>query len=185
MTQISMRSRRGMVVAPDARAAQAGQEVLADGGNAVEAAVAAAATLAVVYPHMCGLGGDSFWLIANGRKNAPQVIDASGAAAASLTHEHYTSQGYQQIPERGPQAALTMAGTVSGMEAALRSYSGSQGKLPLERLLAPAIEYAQQGFTPGQHLQSTLDTRCHNAVVPEPGNAPGGARYQQAKSVRL
>ncbi|MFX8999784.1 gamma-glutamyltransferase, partial [Acinetobacter baumannii] len=58
------RSRRAMVTSPHHLASQAGLDVLKDGGNAVEAAVAVAATLAVVYPHMTGIGGDGFWLIA-------------------------------------------------------------------------------------------------------------------------
>ena len=161
MVPISTKNHKGMVVAPDARAAEAGEQVLAEGGNAVEAAVAATATLAVIYPHMCGLGGDSFWLIANapGRGNVPQVIDASGASANWLSPEYYTSQGYGRIPERGPQAALTMAGAVSGIEAVLTSYPNPRGPLPLKRLLAPAIEYARYGFLPGKHLQTTLAGR--------------------------
>ncbi|WP_173644369.1 gamma-glutamyltransferase, partial [Xanthomonas citri] len=59
----TLRARRGMVVAPHHLAAQAGRDVLRDGGTAIEAAVATAACLAVVYPHMTGIGGDGFWLI--------------------------------------------------------------------------------------------------------------------------
>ena len=74
------RATRGMVVAPHHLAAQAGLGVLREGGNAIEAMVAAAAAIAVVYPHMNALGGDNFWLIDSG-DGAPITIDACGAAA--------------------------------------------------------------------------------------------------------
>lgn len=63
----TIRAYRGMVVAPHHLAAQAGADVLRDGGNAIKAMVAAASTIAVVYPHMNGLGGDNFWLLQSAR----------------------------------------------------------------------------------------------------------------------
>ena len=78
------RAFNGMVVAPHHLAADAGQRVLREGGNAIEAMIAAASTIAVVYPHMNSLGGDNFWLLyAPGSK--PLGIDACGAAAAAAT----------------------------------------------------------------------------------------------------
>ena len=74
----------GLFVAPHHLAAQAGRDVLKAGGNAVEAMVAAAATIAVVYPHMNGLGGDGFWLIVP-PEGEPVAIDASGAAGSRAT----------------------------------------------------------------------------------------------------
>jgi gamma-glutamyltranspeptidase/glutathione hydrolase len=135
----TLRSRRGMVVAPHHLAAQAGRDVLRDGGTAVEAAVATAACLAVVYPHMTGIGGDGFWLIAepDGRVHA---IDACGRAAQAATLAHYAGQG--AIPWRGPGAANTVAGTVSGWALALRQ---GGGRLPLARLLEEAIAHADAG----------------------------------------
>ncbi|MEG3122896.1 gamma-glutamyltransferase family protein [Sphingomonas sp. GB1N7] len=135
----SVTSLQGMVTAPHHLAAQAGLSVLRDGGNAVEATVAVAATLAVVYPHMTGIGGDGFWLIAepDGRTHA---IDACGAAARSADLALYA--GLQSIPWRGPLAANTVAGTISGWAAALAE---SGGTLPLGRLLRDAILYAERG----------------------------------------
>ncbi|WP_369979730.1 gamma-glutamyltransferase family protein [Xanthomonas bundabergensis] len=135
----TLRSRRGMVVAPHHLAAQAGRDVLRDGGNAVEAAVATAACLAVVYPHMTGIGGDGFWLIAeaDGRVHA---IDACGRAAQAATLQHYAGQA--AIPWRGPGAANTVAGTVSGWALALQQ---SDAQLPLSRLLDDAIQHAAAG----------------------------------------
>jgi gamma-glutamyltranspeptidase len=83
---------RGMVVAPHHLAAQAGLAVLRDGGNAIEAMVAAAAAIAVVYPHMNGLGGDNFWLIDPG-KDTPIAIDACGAAAGQASIAFYRERG--------------------------------------------------------------------------------------------
>jgi gamma-glutamyltranspeptidase len=134
-----VRSLRGMVTAPHHGAAQAGLDVLQDGGNAVEAAVAVAACLAVVYPHMTGIGGDGFWLIAepDGRTHA---IDACGAAAQAADLSLYA--GLDAIPWRGPLAANTVAGTISGWAAALETNGGA---LPLSRLLRSAILHARDG----------------------------------------
>jgi len=136
-------SRGGMVVTPHHLASNAGQRVLADGGNAIEAAVAAAAAIAVVYPHMNSLGGDNFFLIGDG--GAPLAIDACGGAAAAATLEHYRSLGATAIPSRGPHAALTVAGAVSGWQVALAESVRRGGKLPLSRLFEDAIQHAKNG----------------------------------------
>ena len=103
------RATRGMVVAPHHLAAQAGLRVLREGGNAIEAMVAAAATIAVVYPHMNSLGGDNFWLISDGDAQ-PLGIDACGAAAGAADVAFYRQQGYDEIPPRGALAANTRTG---------------------------------------------------------------------------
>jgi gamma-glutamyltranspeptidase/glutathione hydrolase len=146
------RSARGMVVAPHHLAAQAGLAVLREGGNAVEAMVAAAATVAVVYPHMNSIGGDNFWLIAEpGRE--PVSILACGGAGARATIEMYRELGHSGIPPRGPLAALTVPGAISGWNAALRLGGGMGGRLPLSRLLADAVHYGRHGVpvTASQH----------------------------------
>ena len=108
----------GMVVAPHHLAAQAGRDVLRDGGNAVEAMVAAAAAIAVVYPHMNAIGGDGFWLIHEPGR-APVAIDACGAAVARADRAFYA--GLDAIPSRGPRAALIASlrrSTIDGRAAA-------------------------------------------------------------------
>ncbi|MFN7087827.1 MAG: gamma-glutamyltransferase, partial [Burkholderiales bacterium] len=87
-----IRGIRGMAVAPHAAAAQSALAVLREGGNALEAMIAAAATIAVVYPHMNSIGGDSFWLVHVPGK-APGAIDACGAAAQAATREWYAERG--------------------------------------------------------------------------------------------
>ncbi|MEF3019372.1 gamma-glutamyltransferase, partial [Pseudomonas aeruginosa] len=89
------------------------------------------------YPHMNGLGGDGFWLIVP-PEGDPIAIDASGAAGSLATLEAYAGQ--RHIPHRGAQAALTVAGTVSGWDEALRISRDLTGRaLPVARLLADAI----------------------------------------------
>ena len=164
---------RGMVVAPHALAAQSGLAVLREGGNALEAMVAAAATISVVYPHMNGIGGDSFWLI-----HAPGTevtsIDACGRAAGRATVDFYRGHRVAAIPTRGPLAANTVAGTVSGWTLAL-DYSSKQwaGHMPLARLLDDAVQYAEQGciVTRSQHASTS-------AKLAELKDVPGfGARF--------
>jgi gamma-glutamyltranspeptidase len=134
----------GMVTAPHHLAAQAGTAVLRDGGNAVEAMVAAAACIAVVYPHMNSIGGDGFWLIAEpGRE--PVAVRACGPAAQLATADFYRDHGDANIPTRGPRAALTVAGAVGGWAQALSIAAPWGGALPLGRLLAEAIEHARSG----------------------------------------
>ncbi|WP_375428290.1 gamma-glutamyltransferase family protein [uncultured Sphingomonas sp.] len=127
----------GIVTAPHALAAEAGCAVLRDGGSAAEACVTVAATLAVVYPHMTGIGGDGFWLLSepDGRIHA---IHGCGGAAAAADLSLYA--GYEAVPTRGPLAANTVAGTISAWDAALEG-----GTLPLARLLRDAIRHAEDG----------------------------------------
>jgi gamma-glutamyltranspeptidase/glutathione hydrolase len=106
--------------------------------------IAAAATVAVVYPHMNGIGGDGFWLIHVPRK-PPLGIDACGASGVSVDKGLYRSRGYSAIPFRGPLAANTVAGTVSGWGAALNLSTKLGGRTPLPRLLEAAVYYADAG----------------------------------------
>jgi oxamate amidohydrolase len=114
----TLTSPRGMVTAPHHLAAGSACAVLREGGNAIEAMVAAAATIAVVYPHMNAIGGDGFWLISEPGQ-APVAIDACGRAAGAATIDFYASQGLKAIPGRGPLAANTVAGAISGWQEAL------------------------------------------------------------------
>ncbi|MCL5777190.1 gamma-glutamyltransferase family protein [Limibaculum sp. FT325] len=139
------RAYAGMVTAPHHLAAQAGLEVMRDGGNAIEAMIAAASTIAVVYPHMNGLGGDGFWLVGRHGEGV-EGIQACGRSAALASRDWYHGQGLAAIPGRGPLAALTVAGAVSGWQAAHElSRSRHGGRLPLARLLEEAIRHAREG----------------------------------------
>lgn len=145
---------RGIAVAPHSLAAQSALDVMREGGNALEAMIAAAATIAVVYPHMNSIGGDGFWVISR-PGFAPGGIDAAGKSAQAASIDWYAQQGIRgQIPFRGPKAALTVAGTVSGWGKAHELSKSAGGRMPLSRLLADAIHYAEAGIavTPSQSL---------------------------------
>jgi len=153
------RSYGGMVTAPHHLASQAGLRVLQDGGNAIEAMIAAAAAITVVYPHMNALGGDNFWLIAEPGTD-PVGIDACGAAAGLADIGFYKSQDHDSIPPRGPLAALTVAGAVSGWEAAFKhSRNAWDGRLPLTRLLEDAIYHAENGTAVTETLARNTATK--------------------------
>ncbi len=135
--------RRGVVCAPHFAAVEAGRVVLAESGNAIEAMLAMAATIAAVYPHMNHLGGDGFWLIREGNGRV-RAIMAAGPAGAQAKPELYRE--YETIPPRGPLAALTVPGAVAGWMLALDAAKANRGKLPLDVLLAPAIALAREGY---------------------------------------
>jgi gamma-glutamyltranspeptidase/glutathione hydrolase len=158
-----------MAVAPHALAAQSALAVLRDGGNAIEATVAGAATISVAYPHMNGIGGDAFWLIAP-QHGAPIAIEAAGPAAARATIAAYREAGHAVIPSRGPLAMNTVAGAIGSWEAALRISKQHNGRLPLARLLRDAYQYATDGIavTESQFL-STVNK--FNEVAHQPGFA--------------
>jgi gamma-glutamyltranspeptidase/glutathione hydrolase len=135
--------RRGVVAAPHRTAVEAGREALAEGANAIEAMIAMAATVAVVYPHMNHLGGDGVWLLrdCSGRVRA---IDAAGFAGAHARAELYRDR--EEIPPRGPLAALTVPGTIAGWALAYEAARAFGGKLPFGLLFAPAIRAAREGY---------------------------------------
>jgi gamma-glutamyltranspeptidase/glutathione hydrolase len=172
------RGRHGMATAPNALAAQSALAVLREGGNAVEAMISAAATIAVVYPHMNSIGGDGFWLIARPGE-APRGIEACGAAAASVSIDACREMGLTSLPFRGGIAANTVAGTLSGWDLA-QSYSREAlgGKLPLSRLLGDAIDYARNGI-PVTRSQANCSAGKLAELMPIAGFAetflPGGA----------
>ncbi|MFT9258579.1 MAG: gamma-glutamyltransferase family protein [Acetobacter sp.] len=141
----TFQSTRGMVTSPHHLASQSGLDILKKGGTALEAVTAMAATLSAVYPHMTGLGGDAFWLIAypDGRI---QVLDACGGAAQGGSIDLYRQQGHDTMPWRGGLAANTMAGAVSGWQAALQCSAALQTPLPVRDLLNDAIWYARNGY---------------------------------------
>ena len=135
--------RHGVVAAPHHAAAEAGRAVLADGGNAIEAMVAMAATIAAVYPHMNHIGGDGFWLIRE-RNGRVRALMAAGRAGTRAERELYRE--HEAIPARGPLAALTVPGAIGGWALALEAARAAGGKLPLDALLSHAIRHAGDGY---------------------------------------
>ncbi len=161
---------RAAVAAPLQSAADAGRDVLLEGGNAIEATVAMAAAVAVAYPHMTGIGGDAFWLIAEPSRAAAPVryVEACGYAGSEATIRRYRDKGHDAIPPRGPDAALTVPGAVDGWRVALDLSAARGGKLPLDRLLGPAIRLARDGY-PVSRSEATYEP----AELPSLREAPG------------
>ncbi|MBV8141974.1 MAG: gamma-glutamyltransferase, partial [Verrucomicrobia bacterium] len=137
----------GTVSSPHYLASQAGLDTLRKGGNAIDAAISAASTLSVVYPHMTGLGGDNFWLIYNARTGELRGLNASGRAGQKATIAFYTNKHFRRIPPRGYYAANTVPGCVSGWGEAYRySKDTLRTELLWKDLFADAIRYAEMGF---------------------------------------
>jgi gamma-glutamyltranspeptidase / glutathione hydrolase len=134
-------TRYGIVAASQPLAAQAGVQILERGGNAVDAAIAANAVMALVEPHYNGIGGDLFAIYYEARTGKLYGLNAGGWAPAGLTPEFLKSKGILQMPGGGIHS-VTVPGAVAGWDAMRARF----GKLPMADLLAPAIYYADEGF---------------------------------------
>jgi len=164
----------GLVTAPHHLAAEAGADILREGGNAIEAMIAAAAAVAVVYPHMNAIGGDGFWIVARPGET-PRGIQACGPAAGLADKSFYDAHGDQTIPSRGPRAALTVAGAVAGWAEAKVLAEEAGGHLPVARLLAPAIDHGRSGV-PVARSQAELTRTKWDELKDVPGFADIYAR---------
>ena len=131
----------GMVASGHLLASLSGLEVLKEGGNAVDAALAAAFTVAVVKPDTCGPGGDLFALVYMKRNGRVVALNASGPAPAKATIEWFRSKGLNKIPTDGP-LSIAVPGAVDGW----LELHGKYGTLDLERLARDAIAYGREGF---------------------------------------
>src|SRR5262245_18852020 len=160
--------RRGVVAAPHHAAVEAGRAALAEGGNALEAMIAMAATIAAVYPHMTQLGGDGFWLVREPSARVRALL-AAGRAGANARRELY--RDYETIPPRGALAALTVPSAVAGWMLALEAASAYGGRLRLGGLLAPALVHARGGaIVPRGQARFTAERLAELKDVP--GFAP-------------
>lgn len=175
------------ITAPHRGAAKIGAEIMDAGGSAIEAMVAAAAAIAVVYPHMNGIGGDGFWIIHRPGER-PVAISACGGAAALATPDWYAERGATSaLPSRGPLAALTVPGTIGGWQAAL-DLVPSERRMPLADLLAPAIDLARTGVAVTRNQSATTAEKLDGLrgipgfadIYLDNGRAPrAGARLEQ------
>jgi len=160
-----------MVVSPHALASAAGARILERGGNAFDAAVAVSACLAVVYPHMTGLGGDSFWLTYSPQEGSVRGYNGSGRAGSLAAPEAFA--GCETIPTRGVRSAIT----VPGMIDAWAAVHGEYGRLAFADALEPAIGYAERGF-PLSTDQYAHSRDCADMLATSPETSaiylPGG-----------
>ncbi len=147
-------ARKGMVATSQPLAAQAGLEILKKGGNAIDAAIATAACLTVVEPTSNGIGSDAFALV--WFKDKLHGLNASGYAPKNISIDKIKSLGYDEIPRFG-FIPVTIPGTPAGWVALSEKF----GNLPLEDVLAPAINYARNGYpispTLGYHWQNAFN----------------------------
>jgi gamma-glutamyltranspeptidase len=141
----------GVVASPHYLASQAGLEILKAGGNALDAAIATNAVLQVVYPFLCGLGGDLFLLLYDTRSQQLHGLNASGRSASAATIERYRALGHTAMPRFGIHT-VTIPGCPDGWGMAEERF----GRLGLERVLQPAIRYARDGFPVGPGLHRAL-----------------------------
>lgn len=165
-----VRGTRGAVAAGHPLAAAAGIDVLRRGGNATDAALAMAGVLAVARPHMNGVGGDAFALFYDGESGEVHALNGSGRAGAKAEPSFFRDRGHDAVPETGP-----MSVSVPGAVAAWVDAHSRFGSLPLDELLAPAIDYAHDGFPVSTRLAS--DFEAQGSALNEPGKAlylPGG-----------
>ncbi len=150
-TRSEIMARNGMVATSQPLAAQAGLRILMQGGNAIDAAVATAATLNVVEPMNVGLAGDLFAIIYIARDQSIHVLDASGVAPASQTIAALNALGYKANPDNfGPGSGMPQGGilpvTVPGAAWGWAEVLARHGTMTFKEVLEPAVEYAENGF---------------------------------------
>jgi gamma-glutamyltranspeptidase/glutathione hydrolase len=169
------------VCSASALAGAAGAQVLREGGNAFDAAIATAAAEAVVLPSKCGIGGEVFALFYEASTGKVSGLRGSGRAPMTATPDYFISRGHTAIPVTGP-LAVSVPGEVHAWGAILKRF-GSQ---KWDRLLAPAIELAAEGFPLARHIGSLFsNSRGNEQVLREyPGSAknfvkPDGTRYAE------
>jgi len=143
-------------------ASLAGIRVLQEGGNAFDAAIAVNAVLNVTQPHMCGVGGDIFYLIYSSKEGCVRFLNGSGRAAKKASIEYYLAKGLKRIPYHGPLSCVTVPGCVSGWEALNKEY----GSKDMRDLLCFAIKYAIKGFPISKGLATAIEQVANTEVHP-------------------
>ena len=151
-TRSEVVARNGIAATSNPLATQTANRILLNGGNAIDAAVAAAATLSVVEPNATGLGGDLFAIVWSARDKKLYALASSGWAPERWTPEYFASRGLDEVPARGINSAV-VPGTVAGWDALLDRF----GTMGFRKVLEPAVDYAEEGF--GVH------ERAHSAFV--------------------
>lgn len=169
-------AKNGMVATSQPLATQVAIDILKAGGSAVDAAIAANATLGLMEPTGCGIGGDLFAIVWDAEKGELTGLNASGRSPQALTLEHFRDQAMTSVPALGPYS-VSVPGAVDGWFQLHARY----GRLPMSELLAPAIRYAEEGFPVSEFIamlwKRNLDTRGEYAGFRETfapdGKVPG------------
>ena len=162
----------GMAATSQPLATMVAIDILKQGGNAIDAAIAANALLALTEPTGCGLGGDLFAIIWDTKTSKLYGLNASGRSPASLTLDYFIKNGYSRIPAYGP-LPVSVPGCVDGWFEMHKKF----GSLPMDKILAPAINYAREGFPVSELIAYYMKTGA-NGLKKYPGFSetfmPGG-----------
>jgi gamma-glutamyltranspeptidase / glutathione hydrolase len=181
-------ARKGMVATMQPLAAQAGLRILQEGGNAIDAAVAAAAALNVTFPANVGIGGDLFTIIYIAKENKIYQLNSSGIAPSGATLAHMNSLGYEWNPANwGPGSGMpsggildvTVPGSLWGWQEVLERF----GTMNFKQVLEPAIEYAENGFPISETIGNAW--RLPKAEGPIPSSAAGCCTQLDPDSVAV
>lgn len=140
-TRSEVLAQNGMVATSHPLATQIGLDILKNGGNAIDAAIATNAALGLMEPTGCGIGGDLFAIIWDGKTKKLYGLNASGRSPKKLTLDYFEKQGLEKIPSHGP-LPLSVPGALDGWFELHEKF----GSMPMSEILAPAIHYAQNGF---------------------------------------
>jgi gamma-glutamyltranspeptidase/glutathione hydrolase len=168
---------RGMVAAADQLAASAGLGMLERGGSAADAAVATGTAMAVVGPHLCGLGGDVLAMVAP-PAGPPEALLSIGRAGAGSDADGLRRDGHRTMPVRGDIRSVQVPGAVDGWLALHEHY----GRLPLHDVLAPAVELAEEGF-PASVMLALASHLVH--ALPGAGELCPDGPLTEGQTVRL
>ena len=171
-TRSPVLGRNGVIATSQPLASAAGLQVLQEGGNAIDAAVTAAAVLAVVEPTMTGVGGDLFALVYDGKAKTLKALNSSGRAGANANADALRRRGLSAMAPHGP-TSITVPGSVAGWSELLRSH----GTIPLARAVAPAMAYARDGYAVSEIVAGQWEGAAERIAL-DPGAAaaflPGG-----------
>ena len=164
----------GVIACSHPLASAAGLQIIQEGGNAIDAAVTAAAVLAVVEPSMTSIGGDVFALVFDGSTRTLKALNSTGRAGARADAKMLSASGLRQMPPHGPYT-VTVPGAVAGWEELLRS----RGTISLARAVAPAIRFARDGHVVAdivaEHWERTAARIAKDAAAAQlllPGGRP-------------
>jgi gamma-glutamyltranspeptidase/glutathione hydrolase len=160
LTSPGLSSTGNVAVTPHDLATHIAVDVMARGGNAVDAAIAANAVLTVVAPETCGIGGDLFALVHLPGEAVPRCLNASGRAGSNASAQELRDSGHAEMPLYHP-AAITVPGCVDGWMA----LHAAHGTGAWRDLIGPAIEYARLGFAVSDELARTLDVRSEELIT--------------------
>lgn len=179
-TRSEVIAQNGMACTSQPLATQVALDILKQGGNAMDAAIAANATLGLMEPTGNGIGGDIFAIIWDAKTKKLYGLNGSGRSPKSLTLDYFKKEGLEKIPAYGP-LPVSVPGTVDGWFAIHDKF----GKLPMKDILHPAIEYAENGFPVseliayylgrsvpflGKKYPNVTETYAPNGVVPQKGD---------------